>query len=265
MSNNQVSDRLLLGKDKIQFKYFFILLSLFTATWITSDIAAVKLVSVFGITLTGGFIIFPFTTMLGSIIVEVYGYKNARQAIWAGCILNLTFVFFIYIVYMIPSSSHWDFNEQFKKILVPGMRIAAASVISFIIAEFLNSYMMAKMKIRSKGKSLVKRIIVSCCFSFLLDITLFLFLAFYGTMSNSLLMALIFFAYLKKILCQFMLFPIVCYMVSFLKKLEGVDIFDYNTKFSPFSFDNIYELNSAELKFNKKVIANNEIINNVPS
>src|SRR3989344_2268533 len=82
----------------IQFKYFFIILTLFTATWLISDIAAVKLVSVFGITLTGGVIIFPFTTMLSSIIVEVYGYKNARQAIWSGFIVNLTFVFFINLV-----------------------------------------------------------------------------------------------------------------------------------------------------------------------
>ncbi|HLB41523.1 MAG TPA: hypothetical protein VJN02_01495 [Gammaproteobacteria bacterium] len=73
------SENLVLSRDQIQFKYYFILLTIFLATWVTSDIAAVKLVFIFGITLTGGFIIFPFTTMASSIIVEVYGYKNSNK------------------------------------------------------------------------------------------------------------------------------------------------------------------------------------------
>ncbi len=81
-------------RELVHFKYLFLIFSLFSATWLVSDIVAIKLVSVFGITLTGGFIVFPFNTMLGSILVEVYGYKNARQAIWSGLALNLTFVFF---------------------------------------------------------------------------------------------------------------------------------------------------------------------------
>lgn len=242
-SQLKLSKNLVLSRDQIQFKYYFILLTIFIATWLTSDIAAVKLVSVFGITLTGGFIIFPFTTMVSSIIVEVYGYKNSRQAIWAGVILNATFIFFINIIYLIPSSTHWALNDQFKAILVPGMRIAAASLISFIISDFVNSYLMAKMKIKSQGKSLIKRIVVSCGFSFLFDIILFLTLAFYGTMPNEILEKLIFYAYLKKVFCQIALFPVVCYLVYLLKKLEGIDIYDHDTKFNPFSLDNVYDLN----------------------
>src|SRR5579864_3419553 len=78
----------------IQFKYFFIVLTIFSSTWLIANIAAIKLISIFGITLTGGFLIFPLTMMLSVVIVEVYGYKNARQAIWAGFILNLCYIFF---------------------------------------------------------------------------------------------------------------------------------------------------------------------------
>jgi len=247
-----LTTRLDLSKNQIHFKYLFIVLALFISTWLTSNIAAVKLVSVFGIMLTGGFIVFPFTTMFGSVLVEVYGYKNARQAIWAGLALNLTFVFFINIVYLIPASSYWKLNDAFKSILVPGMRIAAASGISFIIAEFVNSYLMAKMKISSKGKSLVKRIFVSCSCSFLLDITMFLMLAFYGTMPNKLLITLIFMAYIKKVLCQIIFFPLVCYIASLLKKHEGIDIYDYNTKFNPFLLDNVYEYDQLSKASSKK-------------
>src|SRR5262245_49470863 len=139
-TNMSLIERISQPGDQIHFKYLFIILALFISTWLTSNIAAIKMVSVFGITLTGGFIVFPFTMMLGSILVEVYGYKNSRQAIWAGVALNFTFVLFINIVYLLPASSEWNLNNEFKDVLVPGIRIALASGISFIISEFANSY-----------------------------------------------------------------------------------------------------------------------------
>ena len=127
-------------ESTLHFKYFFLLLTLFSATWLISNIAAVKLVSIFGITLTGGFIIFPFTAMLSIIIVEVYGYKNARQAIWSGFVLNLTFVLFINLVNIIPSSPHWTLEKQFNDILLPETRIIFASLVSLLLSDFSNSY-----------------------------------------------------------------------------------------------------------------------------
>jgi uncharacterized integral membrane protein (TIGR00697 family) len=202
------------------------------------------MVSIFGITLTGGFIVFPFTTLLGSVIVEVYGYKNARQAIWAGFIINLVFVFFVNIVYFVPSSPTWMLNDQFKNILMPETRIIAASLISFLFSEFINSYLMARMKINSQGKSLLKRVLVSSGFSFFLDVTCFLLLAFYGTMPDSMLEKLIFYAYLKKVLCQILFLPAIFGLSAWLKKLEGIDICDYDTSFNPFSLDNLYQVSS---------------------
>jgi len=232
--------------NTIQFKYYFIILTLFSATWLISNIAAVKLVSIFGITLTGGFIVFPFTTMLSSIIVEVYGYKNARQAIWSGFILNLSFVFFIYIVNLVPGSSHWDLDEQFKSILVPEIRIIFASLTSFLISDFSNSYLMAKMKIRSRGKSLLKRIIISSSLSLSIDIICFMLLAFYAAMPSSLLSKLMIAAYLKKLLCQIILFPLILYLIDKLKKSERIDIYDYDTKFNPFSIEAVYDPSSLK-------------------
>ena len=80
---------------KTDFKYQYLFLTFFSATWLISCIAAVKLVSVFGLTLTGGFMIFPFTSLAGTLIVEIYGYKNARQAAWSGFLLNILYVLFI--------------------------------------------------------------------------------------------------------------------------------------------------------------------------
>lgn len=249
-----------LYNEIIHFKYFSIFLSLFSATWLLSNIAAIKFVQIFSITLTGGFIIFPITSMLSSIIVEVYGYKNVRQAIWAGVILNLSFIFFIYLIYLLPSSNMWDLNEEFKAILLPSMRVAAASVMSFITAEFVNSFLMAKMKIFYRGNSLVKRILIACVFSFLLDISLFLFLAFYKIISNAALLKLIAWAYLKKILSQLALLPVAIFIIDWVKKIEKVDVYDYGTAFNPFSLDSFYDLKRCDMAHRKYMPQNEEVI-----
>lgn len=232
-------------ESTIHFKYFFIILALFSATWHASNIAAIKLVSVFGITLTGGFIIFPLTTMLSLIIVEVYGYKNARQAIWSGLILNLTFVFFINLVNIIPSSPHWTLAKQFNDILLPETRIILSSFISLFISDFANSYFMAKMKLKDHGKSLVKRILISSGLALTIDITCFMLLAFYGAMPTIVLIKLMAAAYIKKIMCEIILFPFILHAINLLKKWENVDIFDHDTKFNPFSLDNVYLIGSS--------------------
>lgn len=247
-----------LFKKHIQFKYLFIISTMFIATWLTSDIAAVKLVSIFGITLTGGFFIFPFTTTLGIVLVEVYGYKNSRTAIWSGLILNLMFILSIDILYFIPSSSYWTLNDQFKNILLPENKIIIASLFSFFIYDFINSYLMAKMKIFSNGRSLIKRVALSTSISFFVDVTFFLTWAYYGTIPNYALFTLIFYAYLKKILSQLILLPIVLYLTKLLKKWEGIDIFDRNTKFNPFVIDNVYELSAFIKKDSANIPANDE-------
>lgn len=250
--NSTTPNTLLFGRT-VQFRYFFIVLTLFTSTWLIANIAAVKLVSIFGIMFTGGFIIFPLTTMLSSIIVEVYGYKNARQAIWAGFILNLSFVFFINIVNIIPSSPHWELNEQFNNILIPGTRIIFASLISFLLSDFANSYLMAKMKLKNKGKSLIKRILVCSGISVSIDLVCFMILAFFGTMPIFILAKLMCAAFLKKYFCQILLLPVIWYLTDWLKSAEGLEIFDYDTKFNPFAIENVYELNSIKkLDLNKQ-------------
>src|SRR3990167_7726179 len=109
--------------SSIHFKFLFILTTLFSGTWLVADIAAVKLVSIFGVTLTGGFIVFPFATLLNIVIVEVYGYKSVRQAIWSGFLLIIIFLFFIHLINIIPESPYWALDREFKAILLPETRI----------------------------------------------------------------------------------------------------------------------------------------------
>lgn len=245
MLNSQLDTEGFSQTKGIQFKYFFLLLTLFIATWLSANIAAIKLIAVYGITLTGGFFIFPITTMIGSIIVEVYGYKNARQATWAGFIINLTFIFFINAVNLLPSSPYWHLNNEFQAILLPDTRIVCASLASFFISDFMNSYLMAKMKISSHGRSLLKRIFIASSISLFLDTLFFIMLGFYGKMPTHVLINLILLAYAKKMICQVGFFPLISYFIRFFKRAEGLEIYDYGTKYNPFSLDNIYDLKVA--------------------
>ena len=138
----------------VQFKYQYLFFTFFSATWLISCIAAVKLVSVFGLTLTGGFMILPFTSLAGTLIVEIYGYRNARQAAWSGFLLNILFVFFIFMVSVIPASPYWNLQKEFDAILMQSLRITCASLISFMISFFLNAYIMSNMKLKNHGKAL---------------------------------------------------------------------------------------------------------------
>ncbi|MCD6040285.1 MAG: hypothetical protein K0S27_1685 [Gammaproteobacteria bacterium] len=247
MTNGMITSSLKLPVTGIQFKFFSFLLTLFSATWLISNIAAVKMVSVWGVIFTGGFIVFPMTSMLNSIIAEAYGYKNARQAIWAGFILNVSYVFFINLVNVIPAAPHWGMSQQFKSILVPETRIIIASLISFILSDFINSYLIARMKLKSKGLFLYKRIIIASVIALSVDIVCFIFIAFYKILPGNDLVNFLMTVYAKKMVCQIVLLPFVFYLIKLVKKREGVDIYDYDTKFNPFLFDNVYDLNANKL------------------
>lgn len=231
-SSNELNSNLFANAH---FKYLFYVLTAFIGIWISSNIVAIKLVSIYGITLTGGFFTFPFTTMLGMVIVEVYGYKNIRQAIWSGVIINLIFLFSLLFVNTLPSSPEWKLGNEFKLILVPSIRILTASIVSFLAAEFINGYFMAKLKLKfgNNTNSLIARMMIACGSSFLLDIFLFLTIAYYGSISTSAFKSLLIIAYLKKVGCQLLLLPLSIYLIRQLKKIENIEISDHATKFTP--------------------------------
>ena len=231
------------AQSTVHFKYQYLFFTFFSATWLISCIAAVKLVSVFGLTLTGGFMIFPFTNLAGTLIVEIYGYKNARQAAWSGFLLNILFVFFMYLVSIIPASPYWNLQNEFDAILMQSLRITCASLISFMISFFLNAYIMSNMKLRNHGKALPKRILFSSTAAITLDIVCFITFAFAGTIPTAALMKLLIAAYSKKIICEIVLLPLIWYLIDKVKAHEGIEIFDFSTNFSPFSLNNVYDLN----------------------
>lgn len=245
------------SQSTLHFKYLHLLLTFFSATWLISCITAVKLITIFGITLTGGFFIFPFTSSVSLIIEEIYGYKNARQALWCGLLLNVLFISFVSIVYIIPASPSWSHNVAYHDILIQSLRITTASLMSFIISFFSGAYIMARMKIVDRGKSLSKRILLSRLLTITIDLSFFIPLAFAGKLPSSLFIKLFIAAYVKRIICELVFMPLIWYFIDKIKVKEGVEIYDLNTKFTPFSMDNIYEISAYKkvtLKENNSII-----------
>lgn len=218
-----------------EFKYFHIVTGLFVAVLLISNIASVKILNLGWFTFDGGTLLFPLAYIFGDILTEVYGYKRSRKVIWTGffCLLLATVTF--YIVGLLPEASGWLNQEAYNSILGVVPRIALASVIAYFFGEFSNSYILAKMKIWTKGKMLFARTIGSTIIGEFIDTALFVLIAFLGVLTPKLLFAVILSNYVFKVCVEILFTPLTYRIVGFLKKRENEDYYDYKTNFNPFS------------------------------
>jgi uncharacterized integral membrane protein (TIGR00697 family) len=216
--------------------WFLFLVALFITCLITANITAVKLVSVFGLVLPAAVIIFPVSYILGDVLTEVYGYRRARQVIWLGFFCNLIVVAAIYLGQLLPAASFWDGQAAYERILGYTPRILAASFLAYLVGEFANSFVLAKMKIATNGRWLWSRTIGSTLVGEGLDSLVFMTLAFVGTIPLSGLISAVLTQWLVKCAYEAAATPLTYAVVNFLKKKEGLDAYDYNTRFNPLLF-----------------------------
>jgi len=216
--------------------YFVVAVSLFITCLITANITAVKLISVFGLVMPAAIIIFPISYILGDVFTEVYGYRQARKVIWLGFFCNLFLVVVVYIGLVIPAASFWDGQASYERILGYTPRILASSFLAYLTGEFSNSFVLAKIKIATRGKWLWVRTITSTLIGQGLDSLIFITLSFVGTMPAEALLLAILTQWIVKSLYEAIVTPITYKVVNFLKIHEGLDVFDYDTNFSPLSF-----------------------------
>ena len=237
-------------QKKFESKYLIILSAFFSSTWLISNITAIKLINIWGVTLTGSFFIYPFSNVFNNIIIEIYGYKNARQVLWSGFVLNIIFVLSILLVHNLPASPSWKLQNEYNLILLTSTRITCASLLAFLISDFLANYFVAKLKLQKHNISLTSRIFLYSMFAITIDIFLFFSLAFLGTLPTDVFINVFFFAFIKKILCQILFFPIVWFLIDYFKNKEGFEIYDDYTKFTPFSLDNVYDISAYRKQSN---------------
>jgi uncharacterized integral membrane protein (TIGR00697 family) len=213
--------------------WFVVLVALFITCLITANIIAVKLISIFGLVVPVAIIIFPISYILGDVLTEVYGYRQARRVIWLGFFCNLILVVAIWLGQLLPAASFWDGQTAYERILGYAPRILAASFLAYLLGEFSNSFVLAKMKIATNGRWLWTRTIGSTLVGQGLDSLVFITLAFVGTIPLAALVSAILTQWLGKSMYEAALTPLTYKVVNFLKGYEDLDVYDYDTQFNP--------------------------------
>jgi queuosine precursor transporter len=217
-------------------------LAVFVTTLIISNIIAVKIIQVFGVALPAAVILFPLAYIFGDILTEVYGYAKARQAIWTGFSCNLVAVIAIWIGGLLPSAPFWTAGSfdtptqaqlAYQAILGFTPRLLIASFIAYLVGEFLNSFVLAKLKMRTEGRLLWVRTIASTLVGQAADSAVFISIAFWGIFPPTDIATAILSQWGFKFVYEALATPLTYLVVNFLKRAEGEDFFDKETNFNP--------------------------------
>lgn len=216
-------------------RYYDIIITLFAAVLLISNLAATKVIAFGPILTDGGAILFPLAYIFGDILTEVYGYRYARRAIWTGFVVMLLAVFAFTVVRYMPPAPEYHDQAAFEAVLGFFPRIVIASLVAYLFGEFINSFILAKLKIKTKGKALWLRLIGSTFVGELVDTTIFALIAFGGIIMGWDMVIFILVGWLFKTGVEVVLLPVTYPVIAWLKKREGVDTYDKKTNFTPLS------------------------------
>lgn len=240
MQPHDIDANRLKGRD---FEYFDFVMAAFVAILLLSNVlGAGKIASV---TVPGigpwpfgaGILFFPLSYVIGDILTEVYGYARARRCIWVGFAGLLFMAMMSWVVVALPPADDWHGQAAYEQIFGQVPRIVLASIVAFWCGEFVNSYVLARMKIWTDGRKLWTRTIGSTVVGQGVDSLLFYPLAFLGVFDTALVIKLMLTQWLLKVSWEVILTPVTYAVVGFLKRKEGVDVFDRGTDFTPFRAD----------------------------
>jgi hypothetical protein len=207
--------------------------ALFVTCLLAANTIAAKLIAVGGIVLTAGIVIFPLSYVLGDVLTEVWGYGAARRVIWLGFAGNAVLVAAIALGGALPPAPFWKGQGAYEEILGATPRILAASFVAYLVGEFANAFVLAKLKVRTAGRFLWLRTIGSTVVGQGLDSLVFVTLAFAGAVPAGVLGGVIAGQWFFKVVYEAAATPLTYAAVAWLKAREGVDTFDTATDFNP--------------------------------
>lgn len=216
------------------YHYYSIITGLFVACLLISNVLDAKIFSIAGFSFPAGIVLFPIVYLFGDVFTEVYGYSYSRKAIWTGFTSLVLAVVFFKICEWIPPAPFWEYQEDYQHILGKVPRIALASVSAYFLGEFTNSVVLSKLKVKTKGKGMSFRFVVSTIFGEAIDTLVFIIIAFIGVIPLSSLGMMFLSGWLFKVLWEILALPLTLPFVRWLKKKEGIDVFDDNVDYNPF-------------------------------
>ena len=191
-----------------------------------------KVVQLWGITATAGLIVFPISYIINDCIAEVWGFKKARLIIWSGFAMNFLVIGFAQLAVMLPAAPFWEGEEGFNFVFGMAPRIAVASLTAFLVGSFLNAYVMSKMKVASNGKHFSLRAILSTLVGESADSLIFFPIAFGGLIPVNELLIMVATQAVLKSLYEVIILPVTIYVVKYIKKVDGSDVYDEHISYN---------------------------------
>ncbi|MBA3415487.1 MAG: queuosine precursor transporter [Chloroflexia bacterium] len=216
------------------FRFLDLITASFVATLLLSNIASTKIVSIPPFEFDGGTVLFPLSYVFGDILTEVYGYRRARRVIWTGFVWIAVAAGFLALIDALPAAPGYELAAEFHAVLGQTPRIIAGSLVAFWAGSFVNSAIIARLKVATNGRLLWLRTSTSTLGGQGVDTAIFLTIAFWGVLPNDLLLAVFVSNYVFKVGVELLLTPVTYLIVGALKRAEGVDIFDTGIDLNPF-------------------------------
>jgi hypothetical protein len=209
------------------------IVALYVTSLITANTVAVKVLE-FGPWVTdAGLITFPIAYIVGDILTEVYGYAAARRVIWLGFLCNLIAVGTFQLAGILPAEATWENQAAYETIFGSTPRLLLASFCAYLIGEFANAFVLARMKVLTDGRWLWTRTIGSTIVGQGLDSVVFVLIAFGGVFPGAVVQDMIVTNWVLKTAYEAIMTPVTYLVVTKLKQVEGIDVYDRDTDFSP--------------------------------
>ena len=224
----------------VRLRFFDFVMAAFVTVLLLSNVIGAGKVAVIDLPGLGpwpfgaGILFFPIAYVIGDVLTEVYGYARARRCIWAGFAALLFMAFMAFVVVALPPAQTWHGQQAYEQVFGQVPRIVFASIAAFWAGEFVNSYVLARMKIWTRGRHLWTRTIGSTVAGQGVDSLIFYPLAFYGVWDNDTLLVVLLTQWALKVGWEALLTPVTYAVVGWLKRREGVDVYDEATDFTPF-------------------------------
>lgn len=217
------------------YKYLDLITGLFATLLIVSNTCSTRLISLGGVlNFDAGTLMFPFTYIFNDLLTEVYGYRRSRRVIWIGFLALVVSAAAVGLAGLFPPAPGWDQAEAWDAVLGLLPRIVAASLAAYFTGEFVNSYVLAKLKVRTEGRRLWLRLIGSTAAGQVFDTLIFASIAFIGVIGWGPWWSLVWSNYVFKVGLEIVLLPLTALVLAKVKKAEDSDVYDRDTRFSPF-------------------------------
>ena len=199
---------------------------LFNVCLIAANLLETKVITLCGLTVTAGLLVFPVSYIINDCIAEVWGFRKARLIIWTGFAMNFFVVSLGLVAVALPAAPFWAGEEHFNFVFGMAPRIVAASLAAFLVGSFLNAYVMSRMKLRSGGRHFSVRAIASTVVGETADSLLFFPIAFGGIIAWQDLAAMMVLQIVLKSLYEVIILPVTVRVVRYVKRIDGSDVYD---------------------------------------